>query len=172
VIQRKFIWSLKKIIFIKKRKIMNSVFEVQKTIRAILLKIVDGHSLEQLNKIPHGFSNNLIWNIGHCISSQQVLVYKLSGLPTMVTEEFIAKYRKGTKPEGDVSQLEVDQIRSLLLATLDQTEKDFENKVFVNYTEYTTSVGFRLYDIHSALDFNNYHEGIHSGIAMSIRKFV
>lgn len=158
--------------FYKKSKIMNSVFEVQKTIRGILLKILDAHSLVQLNKIPHGFSNNLIWNIGHCIASQQSLVYKLSGLPTLVTDEFIEKYRKGTKPEGDVSQLEVDQIRSLLLETLEQTERDFENKVFVNYNEYTTSVGFRLHDIHSALDFNNYHEGIHSGIAMSIRKFV
>ncbi|KAF2335581.1 DinB family protein [Flavobacterium daemonense] len=151
---------------------MKSVFEVQKTIREILLKILDNHSLEQLNKIPDGFSNNLIWNIVHCVASQQVLVYKLSGLPVMVSEEFIAKYRKGTKPEGNVSQSEVDEIRTLLSITLDQTIKDFEAGVFVSYNEYTTSLGFTLKDIHGALDFNNYHEGIHTGIAMSIRKFV
>ncbi|MGE6352617.1 DinB family protein [Flavobacterium sp. NPDC079362] len=151
---------------------MNSVFEVQKTIREILLKVLDHHSLEQLNKIPDGFSNNLIWNIGHCISSQQVLIYKLSGLPTMVSDELIAKYRKGTKPEGDVSQAEVDEIRALLSTTLQQTEKDFDNKVFVDYNEYTTSLGFTLKNIDGALSFNNYHEGIHTGIVMSIRKFV
>jgi len=151
---------------------MNSVFEVQKTIREIFLKILDNHSLEQLNKIPQGFNNNLIWNIGHCISSQQVLIYKLSGLTTMVSEEFIAKYRKGTKPEGDVSQVEVDEIRSLLLTTLEQTEKDFTNNIFVDYHEYTTSLGFTLKNINGALDFNNYHEGIHTGIIMSIRKLV
>ena len=151
---------------------MNSVFEVQKTIREILLKVLDNHSLEQLNKIPPGFSNNLIWNVGHCISSQQVLVYKLSGLSTMVSEEFIAKYRKGTRPDGDVSQAEVDEIKELLLANLYQTEQDFENKQFVNYNEYTTSLGFTLRNINDALDFNNYHEGIHTGIIMSIRKFV
>ena len=33
---------------------MNSVFDVQKTIREILLKVLDNHSLEQLNKIPEG----------------------------------------------------------------------------------------------------------------------
>ena len=158
--------------FRKKNKIMNSVFEVQKTIREILLKVLDNHSLEQLNKIPPGFSNNLIWNVGHCISSQQVLVYKLSGLSTMVSEEFIAKYRKGTRPDGDVSQAEVDEIKELLLANLYQTEQDFENKQFVNYNEYTTSLGFTLRNINDALDFNNYHEGIHTGIIMSIRKFV
>lgn len=151
---------------------MNSVFEVQKTIREILLKVLDNHSLEQLNKIPSGFSNNLIWNVGHCISSQQVLVYKLSGLSTMVSEEFIAKYKKGTRPEGDVSQTEVDEIKELLFTTLYQTEQDFENKLFVNYNEYTTSLGFTLRNIDDALDFNNYHEGIHTGIIMSIRKFV
>ncbi|WPO79862.1 DinB family protein [Flavobacterium sp. KACC 22761] len=151
---------------------MNSVFEVQKTIREILLKVLDNHSLEQLNKIPEGFSNNLIWNIAHCVSSQQVLIYKLSGLPTLVSEEFIAKYRKGTKPEGDVSQAEVDEIRSLLSSTLLQVEKDFEANIFVNYNEYTTSLGFTLKNIQGALDFNNYHEGIHTGIVMSIRKFV
>lgn len=151
---------------------MSSVFDVQKTIREILLKILDNHSLEQLNKIPDGFNNNIIWNIGHCISSQQVLVYKLSGLPTMVSEEFIAKYRKGTKPEGDVSQAEVDEIRTLLSTTLEKTKNDFESGLFVDYNEYTTSVGFTLRHVQGALDFNNYHEGLHSGIAMALRKLV
>ncbi|SHL28410.1 DinB family protein [Flavobacterium saccharophilum] len=151
---------------------MNSVFEVQKTIREILLKILDGHSLEQLNKIPAGFSNNLIWNIAHCVSTQQVLVYKLSGLPMKVSEEFINKYKKGTKPEGDVSQAEVDEVRALLSSTLDQVQKDFADGIFQNYTEYTTSMGYTLRNIDGALEFNNYHEGIHTGIVMSIRKFV
>ena len=151
---------------------MNSVFDVQKTIREILLKVLDNHSLEQLNKIPEGFSNNLIWNVAHCVAAQQTLVYKLSGLPAMASEEFIAKYRKGTKPEGDISQAEVDQIRTLLSETLHQTEKDYSNKIFLNYTDYTTSMGFTLRNVEDALSFNNYHEGIHTGIIMSIRKFV
>lgn len=151
---------------------MNSVFDVQKTIREILLKILDNHSLEQLNKIPEGFSNNLIWNIAHCVSAQQSLVYKLSGVPSKVSEEFIVKYRKGTKPEGDVSQAEVDEIRTLLSETLHQVEKDYSDEIFLNYTEYTTSMGFTLRNVEDALSFNNYHEGTHTGIIMSIRKFV
>lgn len=151
---------------------MNSVFEVQKTIREILLKILDSHSLEQLNKIPDGFSNNLIWNIGHCVSTQQILVYKLSGLPLMVSEEYIDKYKKGTKPEGDVSQAEVDEIRNLLSSTLHKVQEDFSKDIFQKYNEYTTSMGFTLRNVEDALNFNNYHEGIHTGIAMSIRKLV
>ena len=151
---------------------MNSVFEVHKTVRNILLKILENHSLEQLNKVPVGFNNNLIWNIGHCISSQQVLVYELSGLPTIVSEEFIAKYRKGTKPEGDVLQAEVDEIKALLFKTAVQTEEDFKNASFKDYHQYTTSMGFTLKNVEDALSFNNYHEGLHTGIIMSIRKLV
>lgn len=151
---------------------MSSVFKVQKTIREILLKVLEGHSLEQLNKIPEGYKNNLIWNVAHCISSQQVLVYKLSGLPTLVSDDFIDRYKKGTKPEGDVSQAEADEIKALLFATFEQTEKDYTNNVFTNYTPYTTSMGFDLTNVQDALDFVNYHEGIHTGIIMGIRKFV
>lgn len=151
---------------------MSSVFKVQKTIREILLKVLEGHSLEQLNKIPDGFKNNLIWNVAHCISSQQVLVYKLSGLPTLVSDEFIDKYKKGTKPEGDVSQAEADEIKALLFTTFDQTEKDYANNVFTHYNAYTTSMGFDLTNVQDALDFVNYHEGIHTGIIMGIRKHV
>ncbi|OMQ12601.1 DinB family protein [[Flexibacter] sp. ATCC 35103] len=151
---------------------MNSVFEVQKTIREVLVKILDNYSLEQLNKIPQGFNNNIIWNAAHCVAVQQALVYKLSGLPTMVSKEFIVKYSKGAKPEGDVSQEEVDEIKVLLSTTLQQTKQDFSDALFVNFQEYTTSLGNTIRDVNGALEFNNYHEGLHTGVIMSIRKFV
>jgi hypothetical protein len=151
---------------------MSSVFETQKTIRQILLNILDNYSLEQLNKIPQGFNNNIIWNVAHCLAVQQALVYKLSGLPVMVSKEFILKYSKGAKPEDNVSQEEVDEIKTLLSTTLHQTQQDYSDALFVNFHEYTTSLGNTIRDINEALEFNNYHEGIHTGVIMSIRKFI
>ena len=151
---------------------MTSVFKVHRTIREIFLKILEQHSVEQLNKIPEGFNNNIIWNAAHCIASQQVLVYKLSGLPTMVSDDFINKYKKGTKPEGDVSQAEVDEIKTLLISTLLRTERDYANAVFNNYTAYTTSMGNELTNTDDALNFVSYHEGMHTGVVMSIRKLI
>lgn len=151
---------------------MSSVFETQKTIREVLVRILDNYSLEQLNKIPTGFNNNIIWNAAHCVAVHQALIYKLSGLPTKVSPEFIQKYSKGAKPEGDVSQDEVDEIKALLSTTLQQVQKDYNDGIFVNFHEYTTSLGNTLRDVNGALEFNNYHEGIHTGVIMSIRKFV
>lgn len=75
---------------------MKTSFKINLSSRNVLLTFLENYSLEQLNTIPEGFSNNLIWNIGHIVVVQQLLTYHLSGLPTMISEEMIAKYRKGT----------------------------------------------------------------------------
>lgn len=83
---------------------MQTTFKINLLSRNVLLKFLEGHTLEQLNKVPEGFSNNLIWNIGHIVVVQQMLVYRLSGLPMMISDAMVAKYMKGTKPETDVTQ--------------------------------------------------------------------
>lgn len=151
---------------------MQDTFEVNRTTRKWVSQFLENHTLEQLNKIPEGFSNNLIWNIGHIVVTQQLLVYKLSGLPILVSDEMVEKYRKGTKPEQDATQEEVDVIKSLLFKAVEQAEADYNNGVFVNYQEYPTSTGFVLQNAKGALEFNNMHEGVHIGIMMNIRKFI
>lgn len=151
---------------------MQDTFEVNRTTRKWVNQFLENHTLEQLNKIPEGFSNNLIWNIGHIVVTQQLLVYKLSGLPIVVSDEMVEKYRKGTKPEQDASQEEVDVIKSLLFKTVEQAEADYKNGVFVNYQEYPTSTGFVLQSVKGAIEFNNMHEGVHIGIMMNIKKFI
>lgn len=151
---------------------MKHSFEINRTTRNMVSTFLENYSLEQLNKIPEGYSNNLIWNIGHIVISQQLLVYKLSGLPMMVSDEMVDKYKKGSKVEHFVDQDEVNILKGLLFATLNKTELDSENNVFQNYTEYPTSTGFVIKSAQSAIDFNNFHEGLHIGIMMSIRKFI
>lgn len=151
---------------------MKDTFEVNSTSRKMLNAYFENYTLEQLNKVPEGFSNNLIWNIGHIVVTQQLLVYKLSGLPMMVSEAMVEKYKKGTKPEQDVTQAEADEIKELLFDTLHKLEVDYNNGIFANYQEYPTSTGYILKSVKGAIEFNNFHEGLHIGIMMSIRKFV
>lgn len=151
---------------------MKDTFEVNSTSRKMLNTYFENYTLEQLNKIPEGFSNNLIWNIGHIVVTQQLLVYKFSGLPMMISNDMVEKYRKGTKPEQDVTQEEADEIKILLFDTLHQLAADYNSGLFVNYQEYPTSTGFILKSATGAIEFNNFHEGLHLGIMMSIRKFL
>ena len=151
---------------------MQAILDITKASRRLLAQFLDKYTLEQLNKIPEGFNNNLIWNIAHIVVTQQRLVYKFSELPLPISDEIFEKYKGGTRPNGAVSQAEVAQIQSLLFETIHQTEVDFNNNIFKNYQEYTTSIGFTISTIEDAMSFNNYHEALHTGVMMSIRKFV
>lgn len=151
---------------------MQTTFEINHNSRKMLLQLLENHSLAQLNKIPDGFANNLIWNIGHIVTVQQMLVYKLSGMPMMISVDMVETYKKGTKPEREITQEEVNEIKQLLFSTLEQAKEDFANDVFDQYMEFTTGVGFVVKNAKAAMEFNNYHEGLHMGIMMQIRKFL
>jgi hypothetical protein len=132
----------------------------------------DKYTLEQLNRIPTGFSNNLIWNIGHVIVAQQGLIYKTSELSWHISDELFNQYKSGTKPTGNTSREEADQLRELLTSLIETTQKDFNDGRFVTFNERTTGTGFHLGSISDAFEFNNYHEALHLGFMMNIRKFV
>lgn len=151
---------------------MKTTFEILLTSRKVLFNFLEHNSVDKLNTIPEGYSNNLIWNIGHIIVVQQLLVYKLSGLPLMISDRMVAKYRKGTKPEEMVSQEEINEMKSLLFSTVEQTKLDFSNKIFKTYSEFTSMTGYTMTNAKEALEFNNYHEGLHLGIMMQIKKFI
>jgi len=149
---------------------MDWTFDITLKNRAILKSFIESFSLEELNKIPYGFNNNMIWNIAHIIASQQVLVYKLSGLPTLISNEMIEMFKKGSKPERNLTQNEVDEIKGLLFSTVEKTKEDYNNGVFKSYQNYTTSTNSTLTNVEDALGFNNFHEGIHLGYILALKK--
>jgi len=93
---------------------MNFTRSITQQSRSLYKQLLQEIPLDQLNKIPEGFSNNIFWNVAHVVVTQQLLVYKLSGLPMYISDELTAKYRNKTKPEGDVTQEEVDEMFDLL----------------------------------------------------------
>lgn len=151
---------------------MKETFEITQTSRNLLNRLIENLSLEQLNAIPSGFNNNIIWNIGHIIVVQQMLVYNLSGLPMQVDADLVSKYKKGTRPTQPVIEAEVALLKELLFTTVKQTESDFEAGLFKNFTEYTVMTGFVIKNASDAIAFNYYHEALHTGVIMSLRKFV
>jgi len=103
----------------------------------------------------------------------QVLAYKLSGLPLSISDEMVAKYKKDSKPEGDATQEQVNEIKSLLVSTAEQLEVDYKAGVFENFTEYTVSTtGNTLRSIDDVLQFNILHEGMHLGYILALSRAV
>lgn len=153
-------------------RIMNKQFEVLKKSRELVLKKIEGLSIEQLHKIPEGFKNNIAWNVAHLVVTQQLLHYKLSGLNCLASDELIDSYKKGTVPTTTFSMEELEEVKELLIGLPDTLKEDFEAGIFKEYNTYETSTGFVLDSIETAIAFNNLHEGIHLGIIMALTKLV
>jgi len=152
---------------------MDFIFEVLPNIRQNFKSVLENNSLEDLNKIPKGFNNNIIWNIGHVVVSQQILVYKLSGLPLMVSDELVEKYRKGSKPEAPVTLSEVEEIKGLLFSPIQKTKEDYFNGVFKDYQEYmVVTTGNTLKNVEDALQFTMFHEGVHQGYVLALLRAI
>jgi len=151
---------------------MKNHFDYLRATRNNVLKLIDNLNLAQVNEIPEGFNNNLAWNLGHIVATQQRLCYGLSGLPMDLDNEFIAKYRKGSKPEGDISQADLDFMKNQMIVLTDKMEDDFANGIFKEYKEYTTSYNATLTSIDDAILFNNMHEAMHLGFMIALKKKV
>ncbi|MCF6348468.1 MAG: DinB family protein [Flavobacteriaceae bacterium] len=151
---------------------MEKQFEILKANRLIILKVIENLSLEQLNKIPEGFRNNIAWNVAHLAAIQQLLCYNLSGLKMTVSKEMVEKHQKGTAPTSDITQQELEEIKTLFLTQVDTFKEDYNKKIFMTYNSYRTSVNVTLNSIEDAIEFNNFHEGIHLGYILALKNSV
>jgi hypothetical protein len=138
--------------------------------RLMILSILDKFTLEQLNTIPAGFSNNIAWNLGHMLAAQYGILYKRAGL--QVDEPFYQLYKPESKPEGPITQQQLDEIKGMLITSLDQLEKDYAAGIFGNYPTWTTRYGASVGNIDQAIAFLPFHEGLHIGYIMGMRKLV
>lgn len=153
-------------------KDIKTELQILKTTRQNTINLIKAHSIEQLNHIPDGFSNNLIWNFGHVVVTMQLLVYGLSGIKMYTDTELVKSYRKGSKPKGKVHQHELDEITHLAISTIEDLERDYKEELFQEYKIYTTSYQMTLTNVEEAIQFNNVHEGMHLGTCLALKKFV
>jgi DinB superfamily len=140
--------------------------------RNLFINLLDGMSIETLNEIPEGFNNNIIWNFGHVIVSQQILCYKLANMPLKIDASYVSKYSKGTKPVSFIDAAELDFLKQQAVFLIDELIVDIQAGIFDNYETYTTSFGVVLNEIEDAVKYIAMHEGLHLGYVMALKKIV
>lgn len=151
---------------------MTYQFQTHKTVRKNLKEILDSTPYEELMLIPDGFNNNLYWNLAHCVATQQLLHYYLSGNSFRIDKYWVETYKKGTLPNLDVSTSEIEDLGYLLTETSKILAKDYEAGLFTDYSNYPTSFGISLSSIEEAIQFNNVHEGLHYGYALAQKRAI
>jgi uncharacterized damage-inducible protein DinB len=148
------------------------IFEALVQTRQNALKVAKQLSTEQINRIPAGHSNNIIWHIGHMMASQQVLCYIRSGAPARIPNALIEKFRKGTSPADWTSATLLSDLETLFIETATVFEADYKAGLLSNYEEYATSSGIVLSTIDEAVAYSYGHENLHYGNILTLVKSV
>ena len=151
---------------------MNKEIDNLKKTRSYLLKAIEELSVDELNEIPAGFNNNIIWNLGHMVAAQQGICYIRGGAQLNVEEKYWLNYKPGSKPEKFIDAEEVRAVKDLMITTLDRLTNDYGTDLFKNYTAWATRYGTELGSIDDAIRFLPYHEGLHGGTIMAMIKLV
>ena len=151
---------------------MNKQIENLKRTRAFVLDAIKEINVDQWNKVPNGFNNNIAWNIGHMCATMQGICYSRAGLLPIIDEKWILPYKSGTKPEKELSTEEVEELKLLFLSVVEALENDYNNQKFINYNSWTNRYKIELTTFEEALDFMLYHEGLHFGAIMALKKLV
>lgn len=146
---------------------MTKQFDITKQNRKLLRSLLKYIPENLLFEIPKGFRNSIWWNLAHIIATQQILLYRFSGLPARVDEYWINTYMKGTLPSGSPGKKEIDFLQNYLVESAIWAAEDYENGIFNEFEEYTTSTQVTLSSVEDAIQFNNYHEGLHLGVILS-----
>lgn len=149
---------------------MQQQFTIVRQNRKILYNYLTNLSEDELFTIPKAFNNNIWWNIAHVVVTQQILVYKLSGLPMNISEYLVAKYKKGTSPKSKPSDAEVAEIKKLLFELPEQTEADYDKGMFKDFNAYMTTPKIELTSVEDAIQFNSFHEGLHLGSILALHR--
>ena len=151
---------------------LDSTFKNIHSVRKSIAFMLSRLTLDQINKVPEGYSNNIIWNAAHLISVQQLLVSRRSGAPYTEDKSITLAYKPGTVVEGDVDQEFVDMVRDRLVANSEQMELDHKAGVYSTYEPFETRTKITLDSVEDAINFELFHNGIHMGYIMQLVKAV
>lgn len=153
---------------------MEEVFKFIIDSRKAFIKLIDNLSLEELNRVPEGFNNNIIWNFGHIVVSTPLLCYVRTGIWSDASSiQYVDAYKKGTKPTSVVSVEEINTLKELAISTIHQLEEDYKKGLFTTIEPFETATfGVVIDNIEELLVTTIGHDNTHYGYAIAQQKLV
>lgn len=153
---------------------MNEVFKFIIDARKAFIKEIESLSLEQLNEVPAGFNNNIIWNFGHIVVTTPILCYVRSGvLADASSIKYASAYMKGTKPTYFVTAEEVEDLKKLAISSIEELQADYEAGKLNNITPFETSTfGALLNTIEDVIITTAGHDNTHLGYITAQKRII
>lgn len=153
---------------------MDNVFKFIADARKVFIELIDSLSVEELNQVPEGFNNNIIWNFGHIVVSTQTLCYVRTGVwPDTSAVKYVKAYEKGSSPSYQVDASEIQELKALALSSIDSIAADYEKGLFATAASFSTSTYYAtLAGIDDVLITSIGHDNLHYGYALALRRAI
>ena len=139
--------------------------------RQSLYDLVKDLTQSQWFEQPEGFANNIAWNVGHLVLAQQGLTYTRLGLKPDITRQYAKMYSPGTSPADWEMKPDTDDLLDKLVSLSQKLADDVAAGVFDGLELPTESPIPQMpvpESIEHAMIFNQYHEGMHLGVIVSL----
>ncbi|MEJ8544621.1 DinB family protein [Brevibacillus borstelensis] len=139
-------------------------------VRGLTLATLQATTEEQADIIPEGFSNNIRWNLGHILFTQDALLY--GGKAPHLPESYAALFAQGTKPAdwpGELPTLET--LGQQLTEQAERIKKEFARRFEESLpTPFNLRGLAQIETIGGMFLFSMFHEGMHANAVSMLRK--
>lgn len=142
--------------------------------REAFIKLIDTLTIAELNEIPEGFKNNIIWNFGHIVVTTPVLCYVRTGVWADASSvKYLNDFKKDSVPARFINEEEVAELKALAISSIESIKEDFKKGVFKEAKPFATGTyGAQMNSFEEVLITASGHDNIHLGYALAQRKLV
>lgn len=144
---------------------------VLKGSRGYFLQQLDGLSEEQLLEVPDKMNQNILWNLGHVVHSLYGMTYQASGLDYPGDPEWPELFKGGTSPATWESTPDLSAVMEHMKSSADAVGNDLVAGKFDGFEKLDLGP-ITFTSIEQVLSFHLFHEGIHQGMVMQLKKLV
>ncbi|HZW82387.1 MAG TPA: DinB family protein [Candidatus Deferrimicrobium sp.] len=139
-------------------------------VRTATLSAVEGLSDTEANAVPEGFSNNILWNLGHIYFVQE-RIFHFAKEPLNIPEGFAQFFGSGTKPADWVGQPPAfSEVVGLLKAQPQRIRESLQKRLNEQVAEPFKIRTLEMKTLAEVLTFMLYHEGNHAQNIKTIKR--
>ncbi|GIO10111.1 hypothetical protein J31TS6_61390 [Brevibacillus reuszeri] len=150
----------------KRHKVL---FQQLQDYRSETLHAVEGLTEEEVNIVPKGFNNNILWNLGHIYLDQYLWISHITKEEISLPSGFHEWFAYGTRPaDWQAPPPTLTTIHQLLAAQPEQIRALYSERLEEQFP--ATESG--MYTISQVLVRTIFHEGLHLAAITAIRRFL
>jgi hypothetical protein len=145
------------------------VFSHMALIRSRTVKWIEAIDPTIVDVMPTNFINNIHWHVGHILLVQDRVTLRLMGRTIGFPEEYTAWFGPGTKPAD--WQTQPPAVELLLQELREQTAR-LQSIISGKLADKLAIQLFHFETLEESLSYSLYHEGIHLGYMMGLRRAI